>query len=218
MEPTLETRSSRADALQLIWPDTGLLAGLNQVDLLATWLRRRLEQLCLARHPELPSLGALQHLWFGSQAASLFLQRRHELDQVLVSLLQLDDGHLAQELWFRLRAAEADFHQLLHHAIGPERDLAGRIGPVALADLDARLLPILRRLAPGELAAPIANPDGTVLLLRLERRWPARLDEDTRALLEQDLFQQWRDAQLEPLLRQPPPPGSPVWIHPPEHR
>lgn len=206
------------DQLTWRWPSAPLLSGLQEVELLEIWLQRQLD-----RHLEelwqqriragsLQPAVSLQEHCFGAQASSLFLQQRHRLDQVLLSVLQLDDSQLAQEVWFRLQAREMDFDQLSHHGIGPERELGGRLGPIALQDLDPNLRPLLRRLEPGELATPLQNPDGSVLLLRLEERWPARFDDRTRQQLEQELYSAWRDAQLRPLLQHPPTPGSLVTL------
>lgn len=205
-----------ATPLRLRWPSAAVLEGLQEVDLLEVWLQRQLErnllQLWCQRHgPDAEaSLPALIQHWFSEPASSLFLQRRQGLDQVLISVLQLDDAQLAQEFWFRLQAGEMDFHHLSHHSLGPERELGGRLGPMALQDLDPLLHPLLQRLSPGELAAPLMNADGSVLLLRMEQRWPARLDAPTRQALADELYARWRDAQLQPLLRHHPAPGSVV--------
>ena len=209
------------DQLSWRWPATPLLAALEEVQLLEFWLQRQLnrllEQLWHQRQQTdqdrtASSAGSLQHHCFAAEANSLFLQRQRGLEQVLISLLQLDDQQLAQEFWFRLQAGETTFEDLSQHGIGPERDLRGRLGPIAIQDLDATLHPLLMRLKPGELATPLLNPDGTVLLLRLEQRWPAQLDAQTRQQLEQELYDDWRDAQLSALLQQQPAPGSLVTL------
>ncbi len=200
------------EALAITWPEPAVLAALAQVNLLDTWLERRLEQellLWLQQHqPVAPSLDEQRHAWFGEQAASLFISRRTGLDQVLLSVLQLDDGHLAQELWFRLQTGEADFLDLSHHSIGPERAQGCRIGPIRMAALDPELALVLQRLEPGELAAPLEHGDRNLLLLRLEQRWPARLDAATRGELELELYDNWRLSQVEALLASAPAPGQ----------
>ncbi len=200
------------DALAITWPEPAVLAALEQVNLLDTWLERRLEQELLVwlqhMQPDSPNLAKQRHTWFGEQAASLFISRRTSLDQVLLSILQLDNGHLAQELWFRLQAGEADFLDLSNHSIGPEREQGCRIGPIRMAALEPDLALVLQRLQPGELAAPLEHGDGNVLLLRLEQRWPARLDGATREQLELELYDDWRLSQVEALLASTPAPGQ----------
>lgn len=187
MELSLEALAER---LVPIRPEPALRAALEEVDLLETWLARQIERQLL-RLCGGAELAALRHSWFGEQAASLFLQRRAGLEEVLLSVLQLSDGHLAQEFWFRLQAGEADFADLCAHSLGVEREQAGRLGPLPLADLEPALQALLVGCQEGQLAPPLEQADGGVLLLRLERRWPARLDAATRAALEQELYEGW---------------------------
>lgn len=211
--------------LEVLWPQPAVQEALEQVDLLGAWLERRVEQQLEALLQPAPpetappetappetaaSLDQLRHHWFGEQAASLFLSRRRELEQVLLSVLQLDDGHLAQELWFRLQAGEADFASLSQLNIGPERQQGCRIGPVAMAHLDAELVHLLERCQPGELAPPLERADGSVLLLRLDQRSPARLDPDTRQALEFELYRDWLQQQLQSALAARPVAGQPL--------
>lgn len=220
LQPSLKNTTSingmapTPSSLHWSWPETAVLEALQCVQLLEAWLQRyldqQLQQHWLLLQGSAVSSDFLAHQWFGEKAASLFLQRRRGLEQVLISVLQLQDKHLAQELWFRLEAQEMGFHQLSHHSIGPERELAGRLGPIALQDLDPQLHPLLIKLQPGDLAPPLAQDDGSILLLRLEQRWPARLDQATRRTLERELYDQWRDQHLLQLLQAPPPAGSVV--------
>jgi hypothetical protein len=77
-----------------------------------------------------------------------------------------------------------------------------------MAALEPDLALVLQRLQPGELAAPLEHGDGNVLLLRLEQRWPARLDGATREQLELELYDDWRLSQVEALLASTPAPGQ----------
>jgi hypothetical protein len=199
-------------ALEVVWPQPAVLEALREVNLLAAWLERRLEQQLEALLQPLAgpplSLEELRHHWFGEQAASLFLSRRGQLEQVLLSVLQLGDGHLAQELWFRLQAGEADFAALSHLSSGPEREQGCRIGPVPMAQLDAELVHLLERCQPGELAPPVEQADGSVLLLRLEQRWQARHDQPSQQALERELYDTWLQQQLALALASEPAPGQ----------
>lgn len=199
--------------LQLVWPQADVLDALEEVQLLGAWVERRVEQELVELQKQLAgpagqplTLVELRHHWFGEQAASLFLSRRRQLEQVLLSVLQLNDGHLAQELWFRLHAGEADFPDFSHLSGGPEREHGCRIGPVPIADLDEELSHLLERCQPGELAPPLEHADGSVLLLRLDQRWPARLDSETREALELELYGDWLQQQLNHALAIEPAP------------
>ena len=186
------------------WPTTEALQELEGSGLLELWLQRRIEQQlsCFAPLPE------LLHHWFGSAATSLFLQRRADLDRVVVSILRLRDAELAQELYFRLQAGEADFPQLAHLSEGQESQLGGRLGPINLGQLAPLLAERLRRASPGQLLPPLELEDQQVLVLRLDLLMPASQNPRLQHQLEQELYQQWLSQEQARLLELQPQPGS----------
>ena len=126
---------------------------------------------------------------FGSEIEDIFLRQKHDLDQVLYSLLRVRDLGLARELWIQISESEITFAQAASQfGQGDESSHAGLIGPVALG----RLQPIalrdsLRRLQVGCVSEPQLFGDWYVLL-RLEQILPAVLDESMRdRLLHQEL-------------------------------
>ena len=176
-----------------------MLEELHATDLLEAWLRRRIE---LAVAP-LGTPEGLRRRWFAAAATSLFLQRRPGLDRVLLSALRLSDAELAQELYFSLLAAEVDFPQLAHLSQGPERLQGGRIGPIALGQLQPLVAEQLRRAAPLELLPPLELDNGQLLIVRLEQIESAVLTPTLQGELEQELYDQWlaaEQARLLPLL------------------
>jgi parvulin-like peptidyl-prolyl isomerase len=185
------------------WPTAEALQELQGSGLLELWLQRRIEQQ-LSRLAPLPEL---RHHWFGSAATSLFLKRRSDLDRVVFSILRLRDAELAQELYFRLQAGEADFPQLAHLSEGQEGQLGGRLGPINLGQLTPLLAQRLRRASPGQLLPPLELEDGQLLVLRLDLLMPASQDQHLQDQLEQELFQQWLNQEQERLLELEPEPG-----------
>ena len=186
------------------WPKPEALDELQSAGLLELWLQRRIEQQ-LERLAPLPEL---LHHWHGSAATSLFLRRRADLDRVVFSILRLSDAELAQELYFRLQAGEADFPQLAHHSQGQESQLGGRLGPVPLGQLPPLLAERLRRASPGELIAPLELEDGQVLVLRLDLLMPASQHNQLQQQLEQELHAEWLATEQERLLHRAPEAGS----------
>lgn len=186
------------------WPASEALQELEATDLLHSWMQRRIEQ----QLEQLAPLQQLQHHWFDSAATSLFLQRRAGLDQVVFSLLQLHDAELAQELYFRLQAREADFPQLAHHSNGPERDQGARLGPLHLSQLSPLVAGLLRRAKPGEVQPPLELDDGQILLLRLDLLMPARQNEAIQRELEQELYRAWLEDEQQRLLAEAPAAGT----------
>ncbi|MEA5444027.1 peptidylprolyl isomerase [Cyanobium gracile] len=136
-----------------------------------------------------------------------FLQRKPELDQVVYSLLRVDDEDLAAELHHQIAEGEADFDSLAPiHSAGPERHCRGQIGPLSLAAGHESLVSRLRRGRPGQLFEPFQAGDSWVVL-RLEQFLPAELNEATRERMMGELFDEWLEQRVRLLLEgQPLPP------------
>jgi parvulin-like peptidyl-prolyl isomerase len=97
---------------------------------------------------------------FASKVDSYFLQRKSQLDRASYSLLRVKDFHLAQELFFRLQAKEANFPELVkQYSQGQESETGGSIGPHELSIPHPTLAQKIRSLKPGQLSAPLQVAD-----------------------------------------------------------
>ena len=68
---------------------------------------------------------------FAPKAEARFLERKNELDQVVYSLLRLENSFLARELYLQIESGESNFADLAkRYAEGPERNTNGIVGPV----------------------------------------------------------------------------------------
>ena len=188
----------------LQWPTAEALQELQGTGLLEIWLQRRIEEQLMRIAP----LEELLHHWYGSAATSLFLKRRADLDRVVFSILRLRDAELAQELYFRLQAGEADFPQLAHLSEGQESQLGGRLGPITVGQLPPLLAERLRRANPAELIPPLELEDGQVLVLRLDLLMPASQSASLQQQLERELHEQWIGQEQDRLLALQPEPGA----------
>ncbi len=152
-------------------------------------------------------LQRLQRCRWGDEVEVRFLQRKPELDQVVYSLLRVDNEDLAAELHHQIAEGEADFASLApRHSIGQERHSRGQIGPISLAAGHDTLVSRLRRGRPGQLFEPFQAGDSWVVL-RLEQFLPAELNEATRVRMMGELFEEWLEQRLRLLLEgQPLPP------------
>lgn len=161
--------------------------GLSEEDL--AWratLQRRLE---LHRHR--------QH---GGDVESFYLERKLDLDQVIYSMIRVRDGELAAELHQQIQEGEAEFGSLaMRYSIGQERFSRGIVGPVPLGAAHPDVMHRLRSGEPGQLWDPFFLVD-VWLLIRLETRLPAQLDDRLRQQLEQELFERWLDDQMRAIL------------------
>lgn len=125
------------------------------------------------------------------KAEAHFLTRKNQLDQVVYSLLRVQDRFLAQELYFRIEAKEANFADLAaQYAEGPEKKTNGIVGPVPLSQAHAALAERLRTSTPGILVPPFLIGNWW-LVLRLESYTPASFDDATAERMAEELFNQW---------------------------
>jgi parvulin-like peptidyl-prolyl isomerase len=128
---------------------------------------------------------------FRHKAEARFLERKTQLDRVVYSLLRVQDGFLARELYLRIAAHEANFADLAgHYAEGPEKGTKGIVGPVPLTQAHPVLAEKLRTSSPGELLEPFRISDWW-LVVRLESYTPASFDDAMAAHMANELFEQW---------------------------
>jgi parvulin-like peptidyl-prolyl isomerase len=134
---------------------------------------------------------------FGSKVDSYFLQRKSQLDRASYSLLRVKDVHLAQELFFRIQDGEATFAELAKaYSGGQEAEIGGSIGPHELSMPHPTLAQKIRSLKPGQLAAPLQVADWFVVV-RLDKYFPAQLDEKMRGRLIDELYDRWIQEKLK---------------------
>jgi parvulin-like peptidyl-prolyl isomerase len=130
---------------------------------------------------------------FYGKVDSLFLQCKAQLNEVVYSLLRVQEAELAQELYFRISDGEQTFAELAKlYSQGPEKGTGGLIGPVAMSKPHPTIVEHLRRLRPGQMLPPLRLEDWYVLI-RLEDLIPAKLDQATEQRLLNYLFEEWID-------------------------
>ncbi len=125
------------------------------------------------------------------KAEAHFLTRKNQLDRVVYSLLRTKDAFLAQELYLRIDAGEANFGDLASQfAEGPERNTKGIIGPVPMTQAHPTMAETLRTAKPGVLMHPMRVGEWWVVL-RLESYTPATFNDVMAEQLSRELFDQW---------------------------
>ena len=180
----------------------------SQEDLESFRIANLLTSQALALQVELP-LRLRRHCErvYLAKAEARFLERKQQLDQVVYSLLRLEDEGLAQELYLQLQDEEASFADLAaRYTEGPERATRGIVGPVPLTQSHPLLVERLRTAPTGVVQEPFAV-DRWWLLLRLESFTPAVFDDAMAQQMSRELFDRWleqaleaRRAELRPLL------------------
>ncbi len=123
--------TSEASHHYLEWPCEAVIEALESTDLLSVWLGRRIETIVAEGNP----LATWQHQQFEPKAKEFFLELGPQLDRVCLSVLQIDDAHLAQEWFFKLQEGDASFAELAPQSLGNSRDSGGHLGPLRVEDL-----------------------------------------------------------------------------------
>jgi parvulin-like peptidyl-prolyl isomerase len=134
---------------------------------------------------------------FGPKVESYFMSRKINLDRVIYSLIRTKDFNLAQELYFRIQGREDTFENLARqYSEGVEANTGGVIGPTLLSNPHAAIAQMLAVSQPGQLWGPIQVEDWAIIL-RLDKSFPAQLDEATRQQMINELFEQWLQQQVK---------------------
>ncbi|HEY9845805.1 MAG TPA: peptidylprolyl isomerase [Candidatus Caenarcaniphilales bacterium] len=132
-----------------------------------------------------------------SKIESYFLTRKASLDQVVYSLIRTKDQGTIQELYFRIKEGERSFSDLAReYSQGPEAYTAGLVGPTPLSKPHPVIARLLSTSQPGQLRTPTRLEDWFVII-RLEKFFPAQLDESMRRRLLNELFENWLQEQVQ---------------------
>lgn len=134
---------------------------------------------------------------FAKEVDSYFLQRKSRLDRVLYSLIRTTQVGLAQELYFRIHDDGQSFADLAkEYSEGQEAKTGGLIGPVELSVPHPALAGLLSVSKPGQVWPPKRIGEWYVVV-RLEKFFPAQMDEPTKARLLDEMFQTWMREQVQ---------------------
>jgi parvulin-like peptidyl-prolyl isomerase len=137
---------------------------------------------------------------YRSAVPTLFLKRKNKLDQVVYSLVWVQDEALATEVFLQLKEEETSFDTLWRQLPpGGDAELPnGRIGPVPMGSLSEGLAELLRISRPGQVWPPKQLGSGFIIV-RLDERRPAVLNDVRR----QELLIELGDALLQEQLQSP---------------
>lgn len=134
---------------------------------------------------------------WSDQLRSYFIQRRDKLNRAVYWLLRTQDREIAQELYFRLEAGEADFFELANqYSQGSEARTGGIVGPVELGTLHPVLAKTLASSQVGKVCQPLSLGQWLVIV-RLQEWLPAQLDEAMRKRLLDEMFNAWLKEEEE---------------------
>ena len=133
---------------------------------------------------------------YSHKAEAYFLSKKNQLDIVTYSLLRVRDSGLAQELYWRIDANEANFGDLAStYSEGAERNTKGIVGPVPLTQAHPILAEALRITQPGKLIDPIQIGEWWIVS-RLENYKSANYDEAMARRLSHEIFDKAINAEV----------------------
>ncbi len=128
---------------------------------------------------------------WGDKVESYFDAQGRGLDRVLLSILQVEDAIVAQELFFRIQSGEQSFAEI---ALDYSQDIyaqnGGSLGPVLWRKLSPNIRNVLEKLAPGQLSTPF-KIDSYYTLCRIDEVELAQLDDLRYQFLLDELFFNW---------------------------
>ena len=198
LRKTIEPIELSTEQRDRVWNNFKEQNKLENIESLKTYLKNNgLREIDLRWQLELPTrvqIYSQEH--FQHKAEARFLARKEQLDSVVYSLLRLQDGYLARELYLRISGGEANFADLAaSYSQGPEAKTKGIVGPVPMTQAHPALSERLRTSQPGQLLQPF-RVDQWWLVVRLERYEAAQFDDKTRQRMAEELFQEWLNQKL----------------------
>tara|TARA_B100000579_G_scaffold98667_1_gene78285 strand:- start:374 stop:1099 length:726 start_codon:yes stop_codon:yes gene_type:complete len=128
---------------------------------------------------------------FSTKTEARFLAKKDMLGQVTYNLIRVKDFFQAQELYLRIQEEPLMFGSLAKaYSLGPEKNTQGLVGPAPLNQGHQGILGELKTAKIGELIQPIKIEEFWVIL-RLESRIEAKLDENMKINLAKELFNEY---------------------------
>lgn len=136
-----------------------------------------------------------QQQW-GDRLKCYFLKRKSDLDVVVYSMIRVNDGDLAQELFYRISEGEQTFAEAANqYSLGIEAYTGGIMNPIGFGRLPKSLAQVLKYSNPGELFRPIAL-ENCYVIVRLEKIISAKLNSITAKSLLDEIFETWVQEQI----------------------
>lgn len=133
---------------------------------------------------------------WGDRVETYFKSQESGLDSVVISILQVGDVSLAQELFFRIESGEESFAEIaMDYSQGKYAGNGGTVGPLLVRELSPLIANIVTQLQPGKLS-PLFEIDGYYTLFRLDQLSPAQLNEQMKIFLIDELFNTWVNTEI----------------------
>ncbi len=133
---------------------------------------------------------------WGNRVSEYFQLVQPQLQRVTYSILLVEDGLLAQELFFRIQSGEQSFAELaIEYSQDQTAPKGGLIGPILTKDIAPEIIQVLSQLTPGGLS-PLFQLGHYYGFIRLNQILSSQLDESLSQVLLDQLFDNWIQTQL----------------------
>ena len=128
---------------------------------------------------------------FSKNAETEFINSKTSLDQYTYSLITVKESDMAYELYLQIESKEAEFSELARkYSLEGNTNKMGIIGPQTIANVHPILKEKLFTAKKGELLNPF-KIDKWWVVLRLEDKIEAKLDNSLRSKITLSLFDKW---------------------------
>ncbi len=133
---------------------------------------------------------------WGNRIGEYFQLVQPQLHRVTYSILLVEDGLLAQELFFRIQSGEQSFAELaIEYSQDDTAPQGGLIGPILTKNVAPEIIQVLSQLTPGGLS-PLFQLGHHYGFIRLNQIISPQLDEHLAQVLLDELFDNWIQTQL----------------------
>jgi parvulin-like peptidyl-prolyl isomerase len=128
-----------------------------------------------------------------------FIDRKVNLDRVIISRIIVDNQELADELSSQIQEGSS-FEQLAReYSLTDDRIMNGMVGPVSRGTMPDVLRSAVDLAKAGDVIGPIGL-EGRWGLFRIEEFLPASIDDpQTRQTLQEEIFEQWLAEKMQNL-------------------
>lgn len=127
--------------------------------------------------------------------AGHFEAHKAEYDRALLRQIVVAHEDLARELQTQILEGMEFATLAREHSLDASRTKGGLLGVVRRSQLPADVASAVFAAAEGDVVGPLATPAGFALF-QVEAKQPAALDQETTALLKEQLFAEWLNARL----------------------
>ena len=131
------------------------------------------------------------------QLESYFLEKKKDLEKVVLSRIVVEDEQIAQNLKDRIEQDAADFNQLAkEYSIVDDAIIGGVLGAVIRGDMPEIIAQATDQALPGTIIGPMAI-ENRFCLLKVEEILTPSFDEALQKELGNKIFDQWLKERLQ---------------------